>query len=562
MDAAAPRWTFFIAHAGPDLAQAEALYELLAPLAPTFLDSRCIELGDDWDRRLAEAQRQARISVILVSGRSDAAYYQREEIAAAIALARADDEAHRVVPVYLDAEARQAETLYGLRLKHGLQLGEDFDIAAAAQALLGMMRRLDQPRDTAPRPATRPPKPALPGWRAPHARLAIGGVAAVAAAWFALKPGPAPQPEPQTVPVAAVPQITAGPGAECLVTRHFTPSVIPHYLLNSFGSDNFPYWLRIEVENRCTTARNLIVRFESSSTVRLIESPQTQPFYVEKGEERSLAFTPAFDAASSAIDRIRIVWSLEDDNETKLVRSEISTEIVQPLTVAWDLRKPAARGAGQGEPVEPAFVLGSLKAWILKPPPAVVERGRACRRPQGRGASLEREPALRACYQHLFRGDTPVQVSSSPMNAFPAGDRQLIRKPAHFLQQPGDAASSLEAALLFVATLDTQRVAGIDPELRLVVAPAPGAPAASRTAYVAWRDLGGPWRAVDLQRTSALDFDANADAASARIQALFDGAAATLQTADREGAAFGPEQGFAIVDFAKVPERYQIRGLP
>lgn len=137
------KWDFFIAHAGPDKAPAETLYSLLVPRSRVFLDTKCISLGDDWDTVIAHAQRASAVSLILVSDRTDAAYYQREEIAAAIALARQNAEAHRVVPIFLSAEENlRVPTPYGLQLKHGIRLGasslEDaatrlFDLLASIQ---------------------------------------------------------------------------------------------------------------------------------------------------------------------------------------------------------------------------------------------------------------------------------------------------------------------------------------------------------------------------------------------------------------------------------------------
>ena len=117
-------WDLFLAHAGVDEPIAKALYALLTPYCRVFLDTECLLLGDDWDHQLAVAQRQSRITVVLLSAKFDKAYYQREEIAAAISLAREASQSHRVVPVYLDgATARYEDVPYGLRLKHGLHLG-------------------------------------------------------------------------------------------------------------------------------------------------------------------------------------------------------------------------------------------------------------------------------------------------------------------------------------------------------------------------------------------------------------------------------------------------------
>jgi hypothetical protein len=138
-------WDVFVAHAGPDKSAAEALYDLLSPHLRVFVDSRCVELGDDWDHALRRAQQQALMSVILVSSRTDNAYYEREEIAAAIALARTKGMIHRVIPVYLDATAKEQDTVpYGLRLKQGLVASDVGGVAGVAQQLIQAVQRLRQ----------------------------------------------------------------------------------------------------------------------------------------------------------------------------------------------------------------------------------------------------------------------------------------------------------------------------------------------------------------------------------------------------------------------------------
>ena len=142
------KWDFFLAHAGADLSAAEQLYVLLEPHSKVFLDSRCLMLGDDWDQELALAQSNSLVSVVLVSSRTDNAYYQREEIAAAIDMARRNREDHRVVPVYLDnALAERSAIPYGLRLKHGLSVAETGDFQQVAGRLIDLLKKLEGNRD-------------------------------------------------------------------------------------------------------------------------------------------------------------------------------------------------------------------------------------------------------------------------------------------------------------------------------------------------------------------------------------------------------------------------------
>jgi TIR domain len=69
-----------MAHARPDKETADALYDYLVDNCRVFLDSRCLHLGDDWDAELAAAQRRSLVTVVLVSGHTGAAYYEREEV--------------------------------------------------------------------------------------------------------------------------------------------------------------------------------------------------------------------------------------------------------------------------------------------------------------------------------------------------------------------------------------------------------------------------------------------------------------------------------------------------
>lgn len=154
-------YDFFLAHAGADAAAAERLYDLLVTQARVFLDCRSLVLGDDWDKALPEAQRHSRVTVVLVSGNTDGAFYQREEIAAAIDLARNGDRAHRVVPVYLGSSP--ANVPYGLRLKHGLTVSGLLPIEEAAARLLELHRSLTaQAAGSGPERVTTRPKQARP----------------------------------------------------------------------------------------------------------------------------------------------------------------------------------------------------------------------------------------------------------------------------------------------------------------------------------------------------------------------------------------------------------------
>jgi hypothetical protein len=136
-----PQWDVFIAHAGGDLAAAEALFDAIGNRAKVFLDQRRLLLGDDWDLELARAQRRSRMTIVLVGAHTDTAYYLRSEIAEAISLARIDGERHRVVPVYLlDAPGPSTQAKpYGLNLKHGIERDPAMPWTTVADRIVGTL---------------------------------------------------------------------------------------------------------------------------------------------------------------------------------------------------------------------------------------------------------------------------------------------------------------------------------------------------------------------------------------------------------------------------------------
>lgn len=128
------KWDIFIAHAGQDRNIAEALYDAIADRLNVFLDTKMLRLGDNWDSELARAQKEALVTVVLISNHTDEAYYAREEIACAIRMARDNPNTHRVVPIFLE-EYLSRNPPYGLALKHGLIFNGSLPINLIADAL-------------------------------------------------------------------------------------------------------------------------------------------------------------------------------------------------------------------------------------------------------------------------------------------------------------------------------------------------------------------------------------------------------------------------------------------
>jgi len=129
-------YDFFLAHASADAERAGRLYDaLLARGFAVFFDRERLKLGDEWDRTIRAAQAASKVTVVLVSEHTDAAFYQREELAAGISRARTDG--HRVALVYLD----DVEKPYGGHILHSVAL-HDLGLEPAVDALAAVFETL------------------------------------------------------------------------------------------------------------------------------------------------------------------------------------------------------------------------------------------------------------------------------------------------------------------------------------------------------------------------------------------------------------------------------------
>ncbi|WP_179137710.1 toll/interleukin-1 receptor domain-containing protein [Candidatus Entotheonella palauensis] len=120
------RYHFFIAYASPDFRQARDLYfklqdELRDEPDKVFFDRQQIQPGDPWPPRLSEALAASRAVVVLISSHTRAAFYEQEEIARAIQLARQQPDRHTMIPVLLESLPEGPEGLpYGMNILQAL----------------------------------------------------------------------------------------------------------------------------------------------------------------------------------------------------------------------------------------------------------------------------------------------------------------------------------------------------------------------------------------------------------------------------------------------------------
>ena len=96
-------YDFFIAYATPDRQQARQLsWKLQDGSCQVFLDTQGVTLGVPWPTQLSNAIEASRVILVLVSSHTAEAFYEQEEIARALQLARQHPRSHAVIPILLD----------------------------------------------------------------------------------------------------------------------------------------------------------------------------------------------------------------------------------------------------------------------------------------------------------------------------------------------------------------------------------------------------------------------------------------------------------------------------
>lgn len=141
------RYDAFIAYAKADADYADKLYSLLTVIGyRVFLDQRTLTPGQNWTVEIPLAQSSSLVTVVLISASSDSAYFEKEEIASAIQLART--QRHRVVPVYLDGQLIDNDRVpYGLKQLQSIMCdGATSPLAVAQQieTVLQASRHLEE----------------------------------------------------------------------------------------------------------------------------------------------------------------------------------------------------------------------------------------------------------------------------------------------------------------------------------------------------------------------------------------------------------------------------------
>ena len=353
--------------------------------------------------------------------------------------------------------------------------------------------------------------------------------------------------------------VSSRTASDCFRAKWFMPKIIPHYLISSIGgSDNFPYWLKMNANNECNKKLLLYVQFGPLSGAK--PNIDKQYFSIQPNNGLIDTFNPnGLELIKTDLkndQNIKMTFSvLERGLDVPVDNGVIDTVLVKPYTIAWDLEKPSSIGGEKGDPVDPSYVVASLTAWTQRPSKQVRDMAKKCRYTIQNNVRLTGEHALESCYNKLFHSDKQILIGDEYVD-FPSRDRQKI-EPLEKVLDDGWA-TSLEAALLFAAVFGNDAKGNDEKKLYMLVAPV-DKKSKQKNIYIGWMSSGNRWSALDMYLANDLEFRENLRRSSSIFTSLLTN---EIRLAlEEKGAFLSQDDSIAALHFHGAAYKHKIRPL-
>lgn len=364
----------------------------------------------------------------------------------------------------------------------------------------------------------------------------------------------------------------------CWRVESHVPEEIPLSLKNTYRGHDFLYWLKLRVENQCDHALSLRVSMEPDVGLGEpyvefdVARAEVLSWQLRSGEPLTRGMDENFDflkVDATPWFTMGLTWTVRDKaRDLVLDNREAEVRVMPYDLVDWDLRTP-------DQAVPKAFLLASLSAWVINPPPPVRAEADALVVSIDRTLSPQgfADAWFARLYHHYFGGDpariVPINLSQSWLRLPPAG-QQTVSPPARVLETAGRT-DSLEAALLLASLTEAARA--LQGTSTALLVHLEGQPA--RPSFVfAWSVDGRRWKAFTVSRADRRAFEENQAATTAWLGEQLEqnahwrealsgaGGPWSLQEPDGHGVLVDEAQGVVGVAFRAAADHYRIRGLP
>lgn len=526
-----------------------AIYEgLKAELGEehVFFDVGDIEAGTDWQQEITQALENSVMLLVLigpkwlnVKNEQGRRKLDAPKDTVRFEIATALRRAIPIVPVLLESSKLPSETelprsLKGILRVQAYEVREssfDRDLEGLNEIIRGSLKTSSGFRVD---------------WRVGSAIAAIS-IAAISGVFLA--PRFLFSPDISTTdPADGVGRNGAHPTPSCVEIDVQAAKKLPYYLINSIGSEDFPYWFRLEATNNCESDVHLVATFTRQKGPIMIGSTPPWEHTVKAGSKYAANLEPDFELTDprTLLDDdvklgVKVVISDRDERRLGSVTKDIS--MLQANKLVWELE------GHDGGRVSEDYLAASLSAWSKVRKKPVEQWAKDCR-----GAGLERDPDrwLPQCYE--------AAASLANDRAIPPlwerKDEHSIRSADQVFNRGGG--NSLEVALA-VAALGRSYSEDSLTHLGLVMYrehadQGPGL-------LFLWRRGESDWQAFDARRFDQ-PFQDNKRAASLLVRELAILHDRLLESLDSDGVYLADSSDVLALEFGKAAKNFEIGGLP
>ncbi len=334
---------------------------------------------------------------------------------------------------------------------------------------------------------------------------------------------------------------------DCLEVEFRHPQRLPLNLFHRIPDrdNHFPYWFKVEAENRCDEDLTIEIEFKRYKGPFMIKTGRSRfSDTLPPGSYSKRIDPPIVISNYDSREPMVINWYVRDDRDTVLDSGNSELEVLPRSTIAWDLEN------ADEEPVSREYLLASLAAWTGTPDPELDAMAQSCRQAAD---GFESVFQLRDCYRRLFVEENPVFFSKSPLR-FPDDGRQTVLSPPEVLEKR--QASQLEAAIL-LAAVGRQ----LGPRFRLIGRSGAEGGGELKSFLLAMQTTpAADWQAVDLGRAAGSELEENLLAATEELDRLRQHQPQIFQGLENKGVYL--DNHFVAIDFRRADHHFEIGRLP
>lgn len=348
----------------------------------------------------------------------------------------------------------------------------------------------------------------------------------------------------------------------CLLVAADMPDTLPLSLKNTVGHPEiFPYWFRVEADNKCSTSKTIRVSWDISqvpSNPKISLTANKDFVYtLNIGERWNKNINPPIEFLGSQfpdIINLTVRWAITDERELRRSGSSDPMVLLKPTIFRWALKRPT-----DNQLVPKEFLIASLANWV--------QTGSKSRQAQNflnEIGPLKSNRGFKKWIEKLYleigQGNHAIEMISSGRDFPPILQREILT-PSQILL--GETADPLETALTLGA-LVKRATRKFDIRLALFMLPNTTQNHGANQFIFAWSTSPGSWKGIDTSKITDLNFEQNLEMTTDQLLTTLARSSLMVRQINTHGAFFDEKSALIGLDFGNVENHtlYRVYGLP